>query len=195
MKGYLASVLPAISHWCQAHRRRLVLVVGAIGWGWIADLNWHHPVLRFTDPIANRVFRLLSLALPLAAVVVLFTLRPWRAVLLLAVIVAPMTARLSWPVLFIPQDIAWVWKHGEDLSFVPIGEAAFDSYRVRMYRTDCGATCAYGVAVRQERKILPGIALVRQLSGFYPEEHVDYAIVGPNQLVINGREYNLRPLP
>jgi hypothetical protein len=46
---------------------------------------------------------------------------------------------------------------------------------VRMYRINGGATTAYGIVIRQERSVLPGLLLVRNVDTFYPCYSVDLA--------------------
>ena len=50
-----------------------------------------------------------------------------------------------------------------DPSWTPIDEVAYGPSRLVVYQTDCGATCAVGVAVRQEMEVAPGILLVRDV--------------------------------
>jgi hypothetical protein len=48
------------------------------------------------------------------------------------------------------------------------GEITWQRTKIAFYRTDGGATTDYGIIVRQERVLLPGILLVRKLDDFYP---------------------------
>jgi hypothetical protein len=47
-----------------------------------------------------------------------------------------------------------------DLSYELLSEARSDSTVWRLYRTNCGATCAFGLDLREERELLGGIKLV-----------------------------------
>ena len=47
------------------------------------------------------------------------------------------------------------------------------------------ATIDYGVAIRQERPILPGVLLVRELDRIYPCYSADLQIIGPHQLQVH----------
>jgi MFS family permease len=47
-----------------------------------------------------------------------------------------------------------------DLSYELLSEAKDDEITYRLYRTNCGATCAYGLDLRKERDLFLGIKLV-----------------------------------
>jgi len=63
-----------------------------------------------------------------------------------------------------------------------IGAVPVDGGRVAIYRTDCGATCAYGIAVRHERRLFWRVLLVRTLGGFYRAEEARYEALGPRSI-------------
>src|SRR5258708_2793838 len=47
-------------------------------------------------------------------------------------------------------------------------ETNWKGSKIALYRTDGGATSGYGVIVRQERAIFPGVLLVRKIGDLYP---------------------------
>jgi hypothetical protein len=68
---------------------------------------------------------------------------------------------------------AGAFKGGHDLSFEQFSELPWKGTAIRLYRTNGGATTDYGVVVRQERRLLPGIMLVRTVDSFYHCESID----------------------
>ena len=54
-----------------------------------------------------------------------------------------------------------------DGSYELISEASDGSKNFRLYRTNCGATCAFGLDLREEREILWGAKLVSPMWSLY----------------------------
>jgi hypothetical protein len=186
-----------VSQWLRAHPWRRPLAVAFLAAVCFAAVqaNWDHPFLRFSHPIPNQLFLLLALTLPwLAAGALLYLPNVWAKVVAI-VLLLPALAYAAFLALFLPVTVLDTIRWGYDPGFQPIGTVVMGSYRVRIFRTNCGATCAYGIAVRQERHLVPGLLLVRELDGFYPAEDATYRVVGRDSLLINGRLYVLRPLP
>jgi hypothetical protein len=77
---------------------------------------------------------------------------------------------------------------------------------IAVYRTNGGATTAFGIVVRQECTVVPGFAIVRQLAHEYPstEAHVEWQAPGTVRIsfeygtdqspLINVRTFRLRRL-
>ncbi len=59
------------------------------------------------------------------------------------------------------------YENGRDLGFLQLAEAPWNGTAVRLYRTNGGATTAFGVEMRQERDLIPGIRLVRSVDSWY----------------------------
>jgi hypothetical protein len=56
--------------------------------------------------------------------------------------------------------------HG-DLSYELLSEANDDAITYRLYRTNCGATCPYGLDLRKERELFLGVKVVSPLWSKY----------------------------
>jgi hypothetical protein len=159
------------------------------------QVNWHYPLLRFDSARLNHLFLLIAFALPfLAAFAVLGFPKLWSKALGF-VLLLPIFAYTALFAPFIAALTLETVLYGYDSTFQPIGWMTVGSYRVTIFRTDCGATCDNGIAVRQERQVLPGILLVRQLEGFYPAYDATYHTVGRDSFVVNDRLYVLQSLP
>jgi hypothetical protein len=63
---------------------------------------------------------------------------------------------------------AFAFKNGHDLSFDGFAQTHWKGSDVRFYRTDGGATTDFGIVIRQERALFPGVELVRNLDMLYP---------------------------
>jgi hypothetical protein len=161
----------------------------------VIQANWHYPVLRLGSASLNHLFLLLSFPLPwLAAGAFLYLPKVWdRAVATLFLLPA-----LAYSAFFAPCtaiDTAITIREGYDSGFQPISTVPMGGYRVTIFRTNCGATCSYGIALRQERRLVPGVFLVRRLEGFYPAYDATHRVVGRDSLVVNDRLYVLHSLP
>jgi hypothetical protein len=131
------------------------------------------PVIRFSAPLVNFVVgSALAFLLPWGAACMIWEAGRRRNRVLAACIVV-LLIPYSLVVLLGSATTAMAFKGGHDMSFDRIAELAWDGTSVRLYRTDGGATTDYGVVARQERRILPGLMLVRTLDDFYPCASLD----------------------
>jgi hypothetical protein len=132
-----------------------------------------HPFIRLAWPPANELLGFgLALALPWFADVTLFRLggRWAKAAAMLSAI--PLLLYSGAAVLGMMMT-GFAYKDGHDLSFDQFSEAPWKGSSVRLYRTNGGATTDFGVVIRQERKLFPGILLVRNLDSFYHCESLE----------------------
>jgi hypothetical protein len=145
-------------------------------------LNWRSPLLRLEPAYLNNV-------------VFGFTcLSPWLAVYLVSRL-RHAAARIALRAIFICTGIVLVplaigsltgWGWG-DLGTIDTGR-----HIVKLYETNCGAPCSFGVAVRQERRLIPGVVLVRDLYGFYPADSPTYTVINPDSIRVEVPPYRDR---
>lgn len=88
----------------------------------------------------------------------------WGIALIAAIITIP-TAFFSVFAFFELQSIV---ATGVDASFESIAELKGERALHRVYRTNGGATTAYGIVLRKERSLLPGLKLVTVVRNYYP---------------------------
>ena len=132
--------------------------------------NLRYPVLRFSWPLANIAFFTAAQILPVAAIgSSLRHLAGWRLISFLVVITP--AALLGLGLAFAGfMCAASVASDGADRSFERQESVATPKGEVVAYRTNGGATTSFGIVVRQECLLLPGLMVVRQLGGEYPAE-------------------------
>jgi hypothetical protein len=167
-------------------RRRPIASIGLllVGFGAIVA-NWHHEALRFSSPVLNALALLAGLALPIVALVVAASrLAGWWRGTALVLLVLPVVYSLFAGFL-VTFHLAMVIDGGTDRSFEALGAVPVEGGRVGVYRTNCGATCNYGVAVRQEHPLMPGVLLVRRLPGFYPAYKATLEPLGPRAVRVS----------
>jgi hypothetical protein len=77
------------------------------------------------------------------------------------------------------------WKPGLER----IAEIPMRGYSVEIVRTNSGAMSSYGIEVRQERQLLPGVRLVRAMGGFYPAYQATFNVIGPDTVQVSVPAY------
>jgi hypothetical protein len=186
----------SVSHWLRASPTR-PLTVGLAAMACFATVqaNWFYPVLRFGSASLNHLFLLISFTLPWVALgTLLYLPRLWTKVVAILFLL-PALAYSAFFAPFTAVETVNTIGRGHDPGFQPISTVPMDGYRVTIFRTNCGATCSYGIAVRQERQLVPGVFLVRELDGFDKYYDAPHRVVGRDSLLVNDRLYVLHSLP
>jgi hypothetical protein len=150
----------------------------------LAWVNWRYPLVRFHSQLANQVAFLGVLLLPIAAGIAGTGVPERKIRWLLRLPVAPFAtvgAVLALPALIGLIDTA---RFGYDPAFEPIARYALESRGLTVYRTNCGAPCSYGIVVRVERPLLPGLLVVRDVYREYPADTVQLRVLGGDQFEI-----------
>jgi hypothetical protein len=95
---------------------------------------------------------------------------------------------------FVLMHLLSVQADGDkDTSFEFLAALPVEGGRVGIYRTNCGATCAFGIAVRHERQLFWRILLVRHLGGFYRAEEARYEALDPRRIRVSVPPYLATP--
>jgi hypothetical protein len=174
--------------WRRLSHIVVLLLVFALAW-----LNWRYPVVRFAWQPLNYVVFILALLMPAGAVVVAARLRPrWLGWPLATAFTLPALGALIL-VLFASMLLLDTLKTG-DPSFTFVRNLSTLNYDLRIYRTNGGATTAFGAVVRQEITLLPGLRLVRDVYNAYPAEDVRVDVLSQGQFAFDGQKTSLRPL-
>jgi hypothetical protein len=73
-----------------------------------------------------------------------------------------------------------------DPSFELIDQASPRGSAYRLYRTDCGATCSFGLALRREVDLLAGLKVVTPLWSQYRESEARLGVTSTHVQVLQG---------
>jgi hypothetical protein len=143
--------------------------------------NWQLEIVRLTSTFANAVILLLAQALPCVALVIALRQikgrRRWAVTVGLAPVVL---ASLAFGALLcFGLLVAGV---GDKAAFERIKVVRAETGTVAVYRTNGGATTNFGIILRQEAVIFPGVLLVRRLDHFYPASDASVEVIGPDQV-------------
>jgi len=133
-------------------------------------LNAFNPLVRFGHPAWNYFFFSAAALTPLGMMVVACWPDGWRQLVVKFLIAS----------LFIPAALLSVTaagcgmevRDGVDGSQERISSERFRGGKVAVYRTNGGATTSYGIIVRQECGIFPGISIIRGLTTMSPADEV-----------------------
>lgn len=144
------------------------LVAGAVAY----NLSSIQPQLRFQyAPLNYWVASALALALPVSVLwlCVRVSSRATRLALGLAAAVTALPCAI-----FIFFSLLTAPTSGIDASFEKISQVQNGRLAFRLYRTNCGATCSFGLALRREIDLPLGLKLVTVLWG---KDREDQAMV------------------
>jgi hypothetical protein len=168
-----------------AERWKAVALLG----GGSAIFFWQlrHPIIRLEWPVANELLGFaLGLSLPWLTAAAIFRIGRWWSKTIALIAVIPL---LLYSAVFLLGSAmtGFAYKKGRDLSFDRFAETHWKGSEVRFYRTDGGATTDFGVVIRQERSLIPGVVLVRRLDDFYPCYSLDAASTDRGIAIKDGR--------
>jgi hypothetical protein len=161
-------------------KRAVVLAVWAVVYT-LVIANWWSGGVRFSSARLNYFFMAAIFYSPLLAawLVIPASNRLWKLSLVILAPVALVSAALCagtvfMLVLWVP-DILW---HDVDRSFQRMREQRLGDEVLAVFRTNGGATTDYGIVVRRESGILPGLRFVTPLCASYPADDVMLTRVG-----------------
>jgi hypothetical protein len=162
----------------------MLLVMGVIA-PIMAILNWRLPMVRFAWWPLNYTAMVALLVMPWVAFVNAAELsqvwmRRLTRVALLPVVVLSALAAL----------VCGLWllaalASGADRSFELVDQLDTPAGMVRAYRTNGGAMTSFGIVVRHERSVLPGLRIVRDIYWAYPQDDVALTLLTDGHVRVN----------
>jgi hypothetical protein len=162
---------------------------------WVAMMwNGRNEVLRFDSPTLNAGCLLIAYSLPWFSMVLASSgSRGWTRVTAVGILALPMFFSAIFA-LFVLMHLGNVHADGDiDASYEFLAAVPVEGGRVAIYRTNCGATCAFGIAVRQERRLFWRLLLVRHLGGFYRADEATYEALNPRRVRVSVPPYVATP--
>lgn len=164
-----------------------VLALGAIGFnivGWPVKVRFAEPALNYWSVV---VFAAL---LPIFLIAVGFSARSKAVKVLCTIAAVCLLVPCGIFAFFAQIEARDIKKHGVDLSYILLSELPSGSSVMRLYRTDCGATCSYGLELRSEIDTAIGIKFVRPVWSKYRSERDAQlrAVSSQHIQVVEGRD-------
>jgi hypothetical protein len=80
-------------------------------------------------------------------------------------------------------------SHEREPGFEPVWNQQRGASKVVLYRSNCGAMCDFRLVLRQERRIVPGLRLVRFLDSWYRAYAATVIPISPNGLRVEIAPY------
>ena len=140
--------------------------------------------LRFESPAWNYWFALCLNQIPLILLCVALTVgRRWKIVASLALLPLVLTSLVI--SLFTALSLQDISLDGVDPGFERIETIEWAGTRIQVYRTNAGAPTPFGIAVRHEMTVLPGILLVKTIYSNGRAEDPTVHLAGKDRLQID----------
>jgi hypothetical protein len=156
-------------------------------------VNWREPLLRLDGSLGNALAAMLAWTLPLIGYVALAPKVKGIRFGLFTILMLPVIAVATIPVLVEVMEAIDIALKGKDFGFDPIQRIPVpDGSEVVMYRTDCGATCSFGIVLRHETSVGSPLRVVRELWSSYPADTADVHLVDAHTLTVEGKHVVLR---
>ena len=73
---------------------------------------------------------------------------------------------------------------GKDYTLEAIQEIQHNERKIKVYRTDGGATTAFGIIIQEEKQIAPGILLIDELFNQYRLDTIGIKLITGNKLQV-----------
>lgn len=127
---------------------------------WILNLDYFYPFIRFKSLRLNDIFSLCIQIIPLILLINGFRFKHISAKIVnsvISIILIVISATIAVIILFTTITL------NVNEAFMPIHNIRFESSSVVVYRTNFGATTDYGITVRQEKEVIKGVLLVKNL--------------------------------
>ena len=137
-------------------------------------LNAFFPILRFSNDLGNEVAIIFILTIPLIVFLLSFFMQNKRLKIVMIVTLLPVAG-----LCLVGQFFLWPVSSRDYRPFDPISIVAVNGTQVVAYRTDGGATTDFGIIVRQQRRLMPGLLVVRDLYSEYHAHDARLEIAGP----------------
>jgi len=152
-------------------------------------LNYFHPVIRFQFSIINQIFSLGVQLIPLVLLINGFRFKHIFAKIVNSVISIIFS---SIGIVIVIIILLGIFTLNVNEAFMPIQKVQIGSNFIVVYRTNGGATTDYGIVVRQEKEIVKGVLLVKDLYRKYHMYDVSIKKLGDNAVEIDDEEIYIK---
>ncbi|AGB19960.1 hypothetical protein Thethe_02390 [Thermoanaerobacterium thermosaccharolyticum M0795] len=156
---------------------------------WILNLDYFYPFIRFKSLKLNNIFSLCIQIIPLMLLINGFRFKHISAKIVnsvVSILLIVISTTIAAIILFATITL------NVNEAFMPIHNIRFESSSVIVYRSNYGATTDFGITVRQEKEIIKGVLLVKNL---YKKHHMyDITIkkLDNNAVEINSKKINIK---
>ena len=156
---------------------------------WILNLDYFYPFIRFKSLKLIDIFSLCIQIIPLMLLINDFRFKHISAKIansVVSIILILISAIIAAIILFATITL------NVNEAFMPIHNIRFESSSVIVYRSNYGATTNFGITVRQEKEVIKGVLVVKNL---LRRDHIyDISIkkLGDNTVELMGKKIYLK---
>lgn len=174
----------------RSSTRRLTIAALALVVGYVFGmLNYWTPAIRFASPWANNLAFGALQVIPLALLTLAVTRGHWLARLLSGLLLLPIAGLAGLLGCFAAIGSASIAHRGVDVSFERLEVVPLPTGYLASYRTNGGAMTSFGIRIRQECRILPGLLRVRNVWGVYPAFEARIELLSPDRARFSSPPY------
>ena len=138
--------------------------------GWPFQVRFTHPPLNYWA-VAGLFF---AIPFGVLAMTWFFQGRTLRGIIVVAAVLVGIPAGVLG--LVVSSDASRIQNSGVDSSFELLQEISSGKYWYRLYRTNCGATCALGLVLRKEFVTPFGLSIVNVIWSKYREDDAQLSL-------------------
>jgi hypothetical protein len=181
-RGFLQRLTPA--------ERWLALL--ASGWTALVLLHWGFG-LEFELWKAQKLLMLVFWLTPFAFVVLSTQIRRSRLRVATILVSSVLAALSSLPAGCAALDVSSMGAEASDLGFEPkLHQSTPAGDDLVLYRTNCGVPCSFGLVLRQERRLVPGVRVARVIAEWYPADSATLTFLSPQLVRLDIAPYGSR---
>ncbi|MGF7397821.1 DUF5412 family protein [Thermoanaerobacterium thermosaccharolyticum] len=171
------------------YKNKYIVHVGLLIIYTLWALNYFYPVIRFQFSIFNQIFSLSVQLIPLVLLINGFRFKHIFVKIMNSVI-SIIFSLIGALVAFI--ILIGIFTVNPNEAFMLIQKVQINSNFIVVYRTNGGATTDYGIVVRQEKEIVKGVLLVKDLYRKYHMYDVSIKKLGDNKVEIDDEKIYIK---
>ncbi|MGB9680425.1 MAG: DUF5412 family protein [Thermoanaerobacteraceae bacterium] len=156
---------------------------------WILNLDYFYPFIRFKSLKLNDIFSLCIQIIPLILLINGFRFKHISAKIVnsvISIILIVIITTIAAIILFATITL------NVNEAFMPIHNIGFESSSIVVYRSNFGATTDFGITVRQEKEVIKGVLLVKNLYKKYHMYDITIKKLDNNSVEINSNKINIK---
>lgn len=183
--------MPEIAKPSRSHRDASI-VVGLVALYSFGLFNYWVPILRFTSPLANSLAFAALQIVPLTLAAAAVSSGSWWARALTGAVLLPVVAVAVVFGSCAAIQSTFIIADGADASFERLEVVPLAAGHLAIYRTNGGATTSFGVSVRHECRLVPGLLRVRNVWSKNPAYTVRAQTLSSDLVLFSSPSYGER---
>lgn len=166
-----------------------LVVAGVIGL--LLSLNWvvgapssAASYIRLQPPLLGSIVNVVAPLVLIALIPIVLFRGPRKGRRWLLIPLVPLAAWASFVAMISSFDLLDVASQGYSNGLEPLEQVELTSSRATLYRTNGGATTSFGILLREEKRLAPGVWLVNHVRNWYPAREGALEVLGSDSLLV-----------